>query len=148
MRRGGDQQRRKPTMKRQLLIVVALKRERKKVAWWIVVAVLKGQTRRGCSDPPTGEKEPEQADNEKRRQLTEKEAHNEEAVVGCGIEEGKEEGSRVDCCGSVEAEEADNESTTRPINNEEGKEEECECVEMPKSPSRQKQEPAAEAFFI
>jgi hypothetical protein len=43
----------------------------------------------------------------------------------------------MDCCGSVEAEGADNE-TTRPINNEEGKEEECECVEMPKSPPRHK----------
>jgi hypothetical protein len=93
---------------------------------------------------PTGEKEAEQADNEKRRQPTEKESHNEEAVLDCCvIEEGKEEGGMVDCCGSVEAEEADNETMTRPINKEEGIEEECECVEMPKSPPRQKREPAA-----
>jgi hypothetical protein len=88
---------------------------------------------------PTREKEAEEASNEKRRQPTKKEAHNEEAVFDCcGIEEEKEEGGIVDCCGSVEAEEADNERTTRPTDNEEGKEEECECVEMPKSPPRHK----------
>jgi hypothetical protein len=147
------------------------------------------------------------------RRPTEKEAHNEEAVVDCcGIEEGKEEGAMfggygsqrpnekrmrrptgekeaeeadmgrggdrqrrtkptmkrklltvmalkrerrkklawlmVNGCGSVEVDEADKERTTRPTGNEEGKEEECECVEMPKSPPRQNREPAAENFFI